>query len=191
MRNLSIIYVFTLKIIIMKNLLLIISFFTFLSTAKAQLVSDKFTVHGKCGMCKKTIETAALSSGVKSANWQKDKQMIEVEYDSANVSISKVKKAIADAGYDNDTFKATDESYGNLPECCQYRTAKAACAPGKEKCKKGKKCCKKSDQTKSCCTSSCDKSKPCCAKTDGAKCEKDAASCCKKGEAGKGKCCKE
>lgn len=175
----------------MKQLLIFISVFTLLTSAKAQLVKDKFKVNGNCGMCKKKIETAALGSGVKSANWDKANQIIEVEYDSKAVDISKVKKAIADAGYDNDAFTASEAVYSELPDCCKYRSAKAECS-GKEKCKKGKKCCSKSDNTKACCTSSCDKSKPCCSKKEGEKSEKDAASCCKKEEAGKTKkCCKE
>jgi hypothetical protein len=175
----------------MKQLLIFISVFTILTSAKAQLVKDKFTVNGKCGMCKKNIEKAALGSGVKTASWDKEKQVLEVEYESTAVDISKVKKAIADAGYDNDAFAATEAVYSALPDCCKYRSDKAECS-GKEKCKKGKKCCNKSDHTKACGTSSCDKSKACCSKKEGEKSEKDAASCCKKGEAGKTKkCCKE
>lgn len=143
-------------------------------------------------MCKKNIETAALGSGVKSASWDKDKQVLEVEYDSTAVDMVKVKKAIADAGYDADGFPAAEAAYNALPDCCKYRSTKAECSSSKEKCKKGKKCCSKSEHTKACCTSSCDKSKSCCSKKEGEKCEKDAASCCKKGEAGKTKkCCKE
>ncbi len=79
-----------------------------------------FTVAGNCGMCKERIEKAALSVlGVSKANWDADKQVIHVNF-SNQTTEDTIKKAIATAGHDTEKYKASDEVYNNLPNCCQY-----------------------------------------------------------------------
>ena len=78
-------------------------------------------VGGLCEMCKDRIETAALSvSGVESANWEIEKQLLHLNFDSSKTNSDEVQKAVAKVGHDTEKFKATDEVYKNLPECCLY-----------------------------------------------------------------------
>lgn len=80
-----------------------------------------FGVKGNCGMCKTTIEKAAMSIyGVKFAQWDKDKKVLSIVVDEQNVVIDNVHEAIAAAGYDTDLQKSDDGVYSNLPQCCKY-----------------------------------------------------------------------
>ena len=81
-----------------------------------------FGVKGSCDMCKQRIETAAKSvNGVSSAHWDKEKQMIHLQYDPSKTSVDAISKAIAKAGHDTDTYKADQAVYDQLPGCCKYR----------------------------------------------------------------------
>ena len=42
-------------------------------------------------------------------------------YKKVQIPSSKFKKKIADAGHDNSSYTATDETYENLHFCCKYR----------------------------------------------------------------------
>ena len=67
-----------------------------------------FGVKGSCDMCKQRIETAAKSvNGVSSVHWDKEKQMIHLQYNPSKTSVDAISKAIAKAGHDTDTYKAT------------------------------------------------------------------------------------
>ena len=81
-----------------------------------------FGVSGNCDLCKERIETAAKSvSGVSSAIWDVDTKKIKVEFNPAATNSDAIQKAIANVGHDTEKFKATDEAYKLLPECCLYR----------------------------------------------------------------------
>jgi periplasmic mercuric ion binding protein len=81
----------------------------------------KFEVKGNCGMCEKTIETAAKSvDGVLSADWSQETKIMTLSYDDSKTDVSKVQKAIADAGYDTPMHRAKDEVYNKLHSCCKY-----------------------------------------------------------------------
>jgi periplasmic mercuric ion binding protein len=82
--------------------------------------SDDFKVWGNCNMCKKNIETALHTKGVKASNWNKETKMIHVEFDSTVIKLDGIQKLIAAAGYDTDLFNADLHAYNNLHECCQY-----------------------------------------------------------------------
>ena len=82
----------------------------------------QFKVSGECEMCKDRIETAAKTvSGVKSAEWTAEKQLLHVEFDAAKTNPDAIQKAIAAVGHDTENFKAPDSVYKELPECCLYR----------------------------------------------------------------------
>ncbi|MHC1733135.1 MAG: efflux RND transporter periplasmic adaptor subunit [Bacteroidales bacterium] len=82
----------------------------------------EFRVEGLCEMCKDRIETTAKKvHGVKSAEWDIDTKQLHISFDKSHTEIDDVKKAIADAGHDNDKYRAPDEVYSALPECCLYR----------------------------------------------------------------------
>ncbi|QVY67096.1 heavy-metal-associated domain-containing protein [Polaribacter sp. Q13] len=80
-----------------------------------------FGVRGNCGMCKKTIETAANAvDGVATAIWNLDKKEIEVSFDDAKTDAMEIHNAIAASGYDTEKVSGSEESYNGLPSCCQY-----------------------------------------------------------------------
>jgi mercuric ion binding protein len=85
------------------------------------VVTTTFGVSGNCGMCKSTIEKAALSvKGVTMASWDVKKKEITVTYDSTKTKLEQIHLAIAKSGYDTETTKASETNYNKLPGCCQY-----------------------------------------------------------------------
>jgi hypothetical protein len=158
------------------------------SAAFSQEKNETFKVSGECGMCKSKIEKAAKAAGASFASWNVDKKELTVKYNSVSTNTAKIQQEIAKVGYDTPNFKATDDAYNNLHECCKYDrsmfAAKACCEDGKctkDCCKDGKcemECCKDGKCTKGgeCCKSEME----CC--KDG-KCSKEAHNgkdCCKK-----------
>ncbi|OIP00952.1 MAG: efflux transporter periplasmic adaptor subunit [Bacteroidetes bacterium CG2_30_33_31] len=92
---------------------------------KSKMVTTKrqiFKVSGKCDMCKDRIETAAKSvNGVMKADWNIEKQMLNIDFDPSKTNSDEIQKAIAKVGHDTEKYKAKDEVYNKLPECCLYR----------------------------------------------------------------------
>lgn len=81
-----------------------------------------FRVEGNCEMCKERIETTAKSvHGVEAAEWNMETKQLHLSYDKMHTDLDAVKKAIAEAGHDNDKYRAPDSTYNSLPECCLYR----------------------------------------------------------------------
>lgn len=176
-------------------------FFSFSGFAqKAKTSSENIKVWGNCGMCKKTIETAAKSAGVTEANWNEETKILAVSYNPSKSNNQKIQKAIAAVGYDTQDFTAPDEAYVKLHACCQYDRKASSVAlqavavttanpasPAKDKCCDMEKCGKEKDCCKDmkCCDGkSCDKGMDCCKDHKGMDCCKDG-----KCEAGKD-CCK-
>ncbi|GAA5092807.1 hypothetical protein GCM10023210_22260 [Chryseobacterium ginsengisoli] len=83
------------------------------------LSKNQFKVKGNCEMCKERIENTAKKAGAKTATYSIDLQTLTLETDS-NISTDEILKKIAEAGHDNEKFKALNENYNNLPECCHY-----------------------------------------------------------------------
>ncbi len=82
----------------------------------------QFKVSGNCDMCKDRIETAAKSvAGVTSAEWSAETKLLHVNFDGGKTNIDTIQKAIAKAGHDTEKYKATEDVYKALPECCLYR----------------------------------------------------------------------
>jgi len=102
---------------------------------KAQPVMDKndgpkqsgmenqmIKVAGNCDLCKERIEIAAKSvPGVVSAVWNINDKMLNVKFNVAETNSDAIQKAVTKAGHDTEKFKATDDVYNKLPECCLYR----------------------------------------------------------------------
>ncbi|BAX82688.1 heavy-metal-associated domain-containing protein [Labilibaculum antarcticum] len=100
----------------------IFSMITISFTANAEVKKASFKVSGNCGMCEKTIETAANAvEGVVSADWNKESKEMIVSFDTEKTNLDAVHKAIAKSGYDTDTVKADDKVYSGLNSCCKYR----------------------------------------------------------------------
>jgi len=73
-------------------------------------------------MCKERIETAAKSVlGTISAEWDINKKTLVVKFDKIKTNSDAIQKAIAKTGHDTEKYKAPDEVYNQLPECCLYR----------------------------------------------------------------------
>ncbi|MHC8948100.1 TonB-dependent receptor domain-containing protein [Sphingobacterium hungaricum] len=86
----------------------------------AQQTKTSFDVVGNCGMCKKRIEKAATEAGAKTADWSIETRKLTIEFDSSKVSLDKIKQQIASVGHDTEEFRASDEVYEKLHECCMY-----------------------------------------------------------------------
>lgn len=88
---------------------------------KANLEHAMFKVSGNCEMCKATIEKAVGTlDGINVANWNVETKQMHVSFNKDKVSLDKIHKTIAAAGYDTEKVKGDDNAYKNLPECCQY-----------------------------------------------------------------------
>lgn len=88
---------------------------------KVAVTDASFGVRGNCGMCKKTIETAANSvEGVTSATWDKTKKKIDVSFDTSKTDVKTVEAAIANSGYDTENVIGNLDAYNGLPGCCKY-----------------------------------------------------------------------
>jgi Cu(I)/Ag(I) efflux system membrane fusion protein len=91
-------------------------------TRSTNLSEQQFKVSGNCEMCKERIETAAKSvAGVASAEWNSETKLLHVNFDGDKANIDNIQKAIAKSGHDTEKYKAPDDVYKALPECCLYR----------------------------------------------------------------------
>ena len=104
--------------------------------ARTTAITESFMVLGNCGMCKKTIEQAATTAGATTALWDAETDILSITYDTTKLTKEAVQKAIAQSGYDNAGYKATDEAYNNLHGCCKYDRTGAA--GGTKSCEGGK-----------------------------------------------------
>lgn len=74
----------------------------------------------KCPICKKLIEDYfKREPGIKYINVNNHNQIVTVRYYSDRTSISNIRTAIANLGFDADTVKANPDSYNRLPLCCK------------------------------------------------------------------------
>ena len=101
------------------------------SAAKAQQFNPKldgpfaatktFKVNGVCAMCEDRIENAIKKlPGIWSSHWDVNSQTLHVTYDRSKLTQVKIEQHIASIGHDTENFKAGDELYSGLPECCHY-----------------------------------------------------------------------
>lgn len=106
---------------IIKSGILFLSIFLF-SNFSAQSKTETYRVEGNCAMCQETIETAAKTDkNVDAATWDRKTKVLTVTYKTANATSSSVLKNVADAGYDNQAYRAADKTYADLHGCCQYK----------------------------------------------------------------------
>jgi copper chaperone CopZ len=78
-------------------------------------------VLGNCESCKKRIENAADLKGVKNATWDDKTQTLKLIFRNDKIKIEEIEKAVASVGHDTEHFKAENQVYSDLPECCKYR----------------------------------------------------------------------
>ncbi len=92
------------------------------SQSLSKTTEVQLKVSGNCDMCKDRIETAAKSvAGVVSAKWSSETKMLQVQFDDLKTNSDTIQKAIAKVGHDTENFKAQENVYKELPECCLYR----------------------------------------------------------------------
>lgn len=117
----NMIVVFNLKNRNMKLQLLMITM-VLMTSCKSDVINmeNDFKVYGNCNMCKSTMEKAVDVDGVVKADWNKDTKMMHVSYDSTKTNQHSIEKMISESGYDTEMFRATDEKYNALHECCHY-----------------------------------------------------------------------
>ena len=84
-------------------------------------------VSGTCSMDKRRIENAANSiDGVKTADWNENTQELTLIYSVFKKDAAdNVQQKIASVGNDTEKYKAADEAYNNLPDCCHYQRTKS------------------------------------------------------------------
>lgn len=83
--------------------------------------TETFKVYGNCHMCEERIETSLKKKdGILKKEWDIETKMLTVSYDPAKTDLNTIKHKVAEAGYDSDDVRATDEAYNKLHGCCQY-----------------------------------------------------------------------
>jgi hypothetical protein len=98
------------------------------SAAIKNAKTDVVKVSGKCDTCKHTIELAANKKGLVSAEWNVNSKMLTMTYNSQKTSADEILKRVAYAGYDNEKYMAPNDTYEQLPPCCQYERNKSEVA---------------------------------------------------------------
>jgi copper chaperone CopZ len=86
--------------------------------------TETVKIYGNCGMCESTIEKAGNLKKVASVDWDQETSLATITYDSIKTNKDEILKRVALAGYDSDLFLAPDDTYANLPGCCQYERVK-------------------------------------------------------------------
>lgn len=134
--------------------------FTFAGQAQTKK-TETIPVAGNCGMCKKTIEAAAMEAGASKAKWSEATHELKMTYDTEITNIQKIQEAIAKAGYDTRDVKGDDKAYNALHGCCKYERDPSGKVQVKEMCCSMKGCSghpatcalNKKCRKKSCCKS--------------------------------------
>ena len=85
----------------------------------------KIKVYGNCEMCKERIEkiTSAME-GVSDANWNLTDKFLTLNIDPSRTGSDKIQQRLAASGHDTELYKAGNEVYNNLPDCCKYERRK-------------------------------------------------------------------
>jgi len=79
----------------------------------------------QCETCVKTVQLAVKKlAGVKSVSVDLKKKIAHVNFDPAKISLEKIEKAIAAAGYDANDVKRDEVAHAKLPKCCQLERKK-------------------------------------------------------------------
>jgi mercuric ion binding protein len=85
-----------------------------------KLTTATIKVYGECGSCKHRIENVLKVNGVSSAKWDENTQVLSTIYDSKIIITDKIQQLVSAVGHDTEKFKASDNVYNSLPECCHY-----------------------------------------------------------------------
>lgn len=107
------------KIIIILAILCSSAFYQEVNAQKT--IETSFKVRGNCGQCKDRIEESVMRlKGVKTAEWDKNTEMITVVYKPKKQNEEALHSAISTAGHSTDKMECNKENYDDLPDCCKY-----------------------------------------------------------------------
>jgi len=95
-----------------------------MNTSLSATGTETFKVWGECGMCKSRIEKTVKAEGASTALWDEKSQMLSVTFDPAKTNKEALSKKLASVGHDTEKFKAPDDVYAKLPDCCHYERQK-------------------------------------------------------------------
>ena len=73
-------------------LTIFLAVFSLNTFSKDDLTKTSFKVWGNCDMCKKRIEKAAKTDGVKSAVWNEESKIITISFAPAKISVTRYNK---------------------------------------------------------------------------------------------------
>jgi len=91
---------------------------TFAKGPKTETV--KIKTSAICEMCKERIErNLSLTKGISEAVLNLDDKVATVVFNPKKTNVEKIKKAIAEIGYDADELTADAKGYNKLPSCCK------------------------------------------------------------------------
>jgi copper chaperone CopZ len=103
-------------------ILLVVVLTTAVTYAQDKNAKATIEVDGICGMCKQRIERASLNTkGVKSAVWNVDTHVLSLIFDERKTDLATIQQKIASVGHDTHEFKASEEAYNSVHDCCKYR----------------------------------------------------------------------
>lgn len=82
--------------------------------------TEKVKIAGNCEMCKKRIEDAGNEKNISKVIWSEKTQIATIKFDSEKTTAKEILTRIATVGHDSEMVQTSNETYTNLPECCQY-----------------------------------------------------------------------
>lgn len=90
-------------------------------TALAEITNTALFVYGNCEMCEaRILKATSRLLGVAHAAWDSKTKMLDISFDSKQLTQDQISQAIAAAGHDTKNHKTPDSTYNNLPMCCKY-----------------------------------------------------------------------
>jgi periplasmic mercuric ion binding protein len=88
--------------------------------AQDKIKTDSVKTSAVCEMCKKTIEKAVKKlDGIQSCNLDVESKVLTATFNSEELTIEKIRKAVNKAGYDADDQPADPRAYSKLSPCCK------------------------------------------------------------------------
>ena len=82
--------------------------------------TEKVKIAGNCEMCKNRIEDAGNEKNISKVIWSEKTQIATIKFDSEKTTAKEILTRIANVGHDSEMVQTSNETYTNLPECCQY-----------------------------------------------------------------------
>jgi Cu(I)/Ag(I) efflux system membrane fusion protein len=91
------------------------------SLLQAPPVKAQFKASGNCEMCKERIEQALDVPGIKHAVYLTQEKIVQVSFNANKISLEQIQRLVSMAGHDTELFRAEEDAYRKLPDCCRYR----------------------------------------------------------------------